>query len=143
MTTQYLDQSFLGFQEYIDRQARSRLSDDDSTPLYAHPVDEWILRTINAAPVKSVLDKSLDSVISVFLGQYLATSIFIDQKSFPDLFEVLSHCAETLGIPIPHAVAGDSPDLFNAFTAGTEEYSFIYITSGLCKYFSREEACFV
>jgi Zn-dependent protease with chaperone function len=143
MTTQYLDQSFLGFQEYIDRQARSRMSDDDSTPLYAHPIDEWILRTLNAAPVKSVLDKSLDTLISVELGEFLATSIFIDQKSFPDHFAVLSHCAETLGIPIPHAVTNNSVDLFNGFTAGTDEYSFIYLTSGLCKYFTQDEACFV
>ncbi len=143
VTTQYLDQRFLGFQEYINRQVRSGMSGDDSTPLYAHPVDEWILRTLNAAPIKAVLDKSLDTIISVELGQYLATGIFIDQKSFPDLFDVLSHCAETLGIPIPHAVANDSPYLFNAFTAGTDEYSFINITSGLCKYFSQEEACFV
>ncbi|MBV9279047.1 MAG: M48 family metallopeptidase [Chloroflexi bacterium] len=143
MTVSYLDQRPLGFQEYIDRQTQSRLSAPDGTPLYAHPVDEWILRSLNAAPVKAVLDKSLDTFISLQLGQYLSTGIFIDQKSFPDLFEVLSHCSRTLGIPIPHALASSSLVLFNAFTAGTEEYSFIFIADGLCKFFSRDEAAFV
>lgn len=143
MTIQYLDRRFLSFQEYIDQQARCRLSGEDDTPLYAHPVDEWILRTLNAAPIKSVLDKSIDSLISLYFGRYLAHSISIDQKSFPDLFEVLTHCSKTLGISIPHAVTGDSFSLFNAFTAGTDEYSFIFITSGLCKFFTQEEACFV
>jgi Zn-dependent protease with chaperone function len=143
VTIQYLDQRFLSFQEYIDRQVRGGLFDEDGTPRYAHPVDEWILRSLNAMPVRTVLDKSLDTIISIEMGQYLASGIVIDQRSFSDLFEVLSRCAETLGIPIPHAVANDSPYLFNAFTAGTDEYSFINITSGLCRYFSKEEACFV
>lgn len=143
MSVRYLDHRFESFQEYIDRQQRNGLSDEDGTPLYAHPVDQWILRALNALPIKNSLDTSLDTLISAEIGQYLATGIFIDEKSFPDLFEVLSHSAEILGIPIPHAVANDSPFLFNAFTAGTDEYSFINITSGLCQYFSQDEACFV
>lgn len=141
-TSQHLDRRFLTFQEYIDRRGRYGLSDDD-TPPYAHPVDGWILRTLNSVPVKMALDKALDTVISLQLGQYLANGIFIDERSFPDLFEVLYHCSETLGIPVPHAVANDSPFLFNAFTAGTDDYSFINITAGLCEHFTRDEAAFV
>jgi Zn-dependent protease with chaperone function len=142
MSVGQIDRRFLTFQEYIDRQARGLFA-DDGTPLYAHPVDEWILRSLKAIPVKTVLDKALDTVISMELGQYLASGISIDQKSFPDLYEVLSHCAATLGIPTPHALAHNRDASFNAFTAGTDEYSFISITSGLCQYFSRDEASFV
>jgi Zn-dependent protease with chaperone function len=142
MRPAYLDRQIPGFQEYIDQQARG-LEGADGTPRYAHPVDEWILRTLNSLPVKTVLDKAIDAYISTEMGQYLATSISIDQKSFPDLFAVLSHCAKTLGIVVPHAVTHDSPFLFNAFTAGTDEYSFVSITSGLCQFFTQQEACFV
>src|SRR5204862_1936087 len=63
--------------------------------------------------------------------------------SFPDLYEVLAHCAKTLGISIPHAVASNSPGLFNAYTAGTDEYAFIHIAATLCQVYSKEEAGFV
>lgn len=143
MATSYLDHRYLTFQEYVDQQARSRLAGEDGTPLYAHPVDEWIIRTLKALPIEGILDSPLDTLISAQIGQFLATGIFIDQKSFPDLYQVLARCAETLGIPIPHAVANSSPHLFNAFTAGTDEYSFINITSGLCQFFTPDEAAFV
>ena len=142
MAQAYLERRFPTFREYIDQQT-SGLNGEDGTPRYAHPVDEWILRTLNSVPVRTVLDKAIDTFISADMGQELATGISIDQKSFPDLFDVLSRCAKTLGIAIPHAITGDSRYLFNAFTAGTDEYSFVYITSGLCQFFSHDEASFV
>jgi Zn-dependent protease with chaperone function len=91
-----------------------------------------------------VLDKSIDTYISARMGQFLATSIHVDEKTFPDLFAALSHCAGTLGIAIPHTVVSESPFfLFNAFTAGTDDYSFVFLSSGLSQYFTRDEATFV
>jgi Zn-dependent protease with chaperone function len=143
MTAGVPDRRFLGFQEYIAQQERRGLRDDNGTPLYAHPVDEWILRALNATPVNEMIEKAVDSIVSLQLGQYVAQAIAVDQKSFPDLFARLSHCAETLEIPIPHAVVGDIGVLFNAFTAGTDEYSFVFITPGLSQYFTPAEAEFV
>lgn len=143
MTIQYLDQRFPSFAEYIEQRARRAFSDVDRTPPYAHPIDEWILRSLSSTPVKAAIDKALDTIISIQIGQYLATSVFIDEKSFPDLFEILTSCSETLGIPVPHAVAAHYDDLFNAFTAGTDEYSYIFISSALCKVYKPDEAAFV
>lgn len=142
MTSAWPDLAFPSFREYVEEQQRNRVG-TDGVPAYAHPVDQWILRTLGSLPVRSVLDKAIDAYISSQMGQELATGISIDGKSFPDLFDVLSHCARTLGIPIPHAVAMNSVELFNAFTAGTDEYAFIGITAGLCQHFSHEEASFV
>lgn len=143
MAITYLDQNFIGLQEYIDRIGRGGPGGIDPTPIYAHPVDGWIIRTLNATSVKSVMNKAMDALVSAQFGHDLASSVFIDQKSFPDLFEVLSHCSKTLGIPIPHAVARQDNVLFNASTAGTDDYAFIQITTGLCKFYSRDEICFV
>jgi Zn-dependent protease with chaperone function len=129
--------------EYIQSQSASHLNGPDGTPLYAHPVDEWILRSLNSAPVRHMLDKAIDTIISIEFGQYLANGIFIDQKTFPELYELLNECAQTLGIPLPHTLAHDSFVLFQAFTAGTDEYSFISISAGLTKFFSPQEAKFV
>lgn len=143
MSIQYLDFRYPSLQEYIEGQERSRLRDADGTPLYAHPIDGWIVRSLNAVSVAHVLDKSIDALISAEIGQYLATGIHVDEKSFPDLFAALSHCAETLGIPIPHTVVNNDSDIFNGFTAGTDDYSFINLTSGLVHFFPREEVKFV
>lgn len=142
MTTGELEQRFMTFQDYIAWRAWKGLSDDEQSPPYAHPVDGWILRTLESTPVKSVLDKAIDTFISVQMGRFLAEGIPIDHRSFPDLYEVLSDCSKTLGIPVPHALTGAMGG-FNAFTAGTDEYSFVFISDGLLKYFSREEARFV
>ncbi len=142
MAIYYRDQQLTGFQDYIQRARRSPAA-EDATPLYAHPVDGWIIRTLNATPTRAVMSKAVDLLISLNFGHMLANSISIDQHSFPDLFEILAHCSTTLDIAMPHAVARQSPQLFNAATAGTDEYHFIFITAGLCQYFTREEATFV
>jgi len=136
-----LDRRFLTFKDYVEWRAWRGLSDDESTPPYAHPVDGWILKSLQLVPVKEVIDRALDTLISAQLGQSLAQSVFIDSSSFPDLFDVLTRSARTLGIAVPHAVAG--PGLFNAFTAGTDEYAFIFVTTSLLEYFTTEEAGFV
>ncbi len=143
MAITYQGQTFSGFQEYVERNTRQRPSEADSTPRYAHPIDGWILQTLNSTPVKAVMSRAIDVLISAQFGHSLASSLPIDQKSFPDLYDVLMHCATTLDIPIPHAVTRHSSDLFNAGTAGTDEYHFITISSTLCEYYTRDEACFV
>jgi hypothetical protein len=138
-----LDQRFMSFREYIDWRAWRGLSDDESTPPYAHPIDHWVLRTLESMPIKSVLDKAIDTFITLQMGPLLANCVSIDQKAFPDLFQVLSECTKTLGIPIPHAVTGPNITSFNAFTAGTDEYHFIYLTNDLVKNYPGQEAKFV
>jgi Zn-dependent protease with chaperone function len=137
-----LDQRFMSFRDYIDWRAWRGLSDDESTPPYAHPIDHWILRTLGSMPIKTVLDKALDTFITLQIGQFLAQCVPIDEKSFPELFEILADCSRTLGIAIPHAVTGPILD-FNAFTAGTDEYNFIFITNALVKHYPGGEAKFV
>jgi Zn-dependent protease with chaperone function len=101
------------------------------------------ISTLESTPVRVVLNKAIDAYVSFSFGNQLAPSVFINHKSFPEIFDVLSHCARTLGIPVPHAVANHDPALFNAYTAGTDEYNFISISTALLQFFSKEEACFV
>jgi Zn-dependent protease with chaperone function len=115
----------------------------DSTPLYAHPVDAWILHTLNSTPVKAVINKAIDALVSFQFGHELAGGVFIDRNSFPELFDTLIHCSKTLGIPLPHAVAKHDLSLFNAYTAGTDEYAFINVSSALCEYFTGDEVRFI
>src|SRR5437879_4007151 len=121
MSIQYLDQRFPSLQDYIDRQTGPGVAGDDATPLYAHPIDEWILKTLNATPARAVIDKAIDAIISYQFGQMLAESVVIDQRSFPELYTVLENCSATLGISVPHAVTLEYGGFINAFTAGTDD----------------------
>ena len=143
MTTQQANWRFISFEEYISRRAARGLSDEEGAPPYAHPIDGWILRTLESTPVKNVLDKAIDTYIPTFMGRLLAEGVALDHRTFPELFDLPTNCAKTLGIAVPHAVTGSWGGEFNAFTAGTDEYSFIFITDTLLKYFSQEEAGFV
>jgi Zn-dependent protease with chaperone function len=134
---------FVSFEDYISHRAARGLSDDDQAPPYAHPIDGWILRTLESTPVKNALDKAIDTYISTMMGRLLAEGVALDHRTFPELFVILTNCSKTLGIAVPHAVTGSWGGSFNAFTAGTDEYSFIFITDTLLKYFSPEDAGFV
>ncbi|MDJ0692533.1 MAG: hypothetical protein QNJ41_29110 [Xenococcaceae cyanobacterium MO_188.B32] len=80
MSIKYKDQIFLGFQEYIDCNERGGVSGVCSTPLYAHPVDEWIIRTLNSTAVTAVINKAIDALGSVCENQSRITQIFLTSE---------------------------------------------------------------
>jgi len=140
----YREQCLTSFSEYIVQQDRGKMIDGKAGPSFAHPVDKSIISILDTTRVKAVLTKAYNAYISITMGHELADAINIDQKSFPDLFEIVAHCARTLTIPIPHAVAVHREgSLFNAYTAGTDDYAFIVISPTLFHVMSKEEACFV
>ena len=48
------------------------------------------------------------------MNHKLISGVSVDQKSFPEISQMLSHCSRTLGIPVPHAVVQHDPSIFNA-----------------------------
>jgi Zn-dependent protease with chaperone function len=134
---------YLGFKEYINQSSPRLRLDPSAAPAYVHPVDGWILKTLNAAPVKAAFNKAVDTLVSYQFGLNVAEAVAITPKSFPEIHSILCHCAQTLNIPVPHAVARHDPALFNASTAGTDEYAFINVSTALLTFFSTEEAHFV
>jgi hypothetical protein len=143
MPISFRDNTLTGFAEYIEKYQQKKDLLKSSMPPYSHPVDGWIIQSLNALPVKAAMNKAIDVLVSFQFGHELASSVCIDSFSFPDLFKVLRHCADVLSIPTPHAVTQQMPDLFNAYTAGTDDYAFICISAGLCKFYTLEEATFV
>ena len=144
MPLEYAGDRYTSLQEYIAGRQQLALRGQDSAPLYATPVDAWIVKSLNSTPMRSIFSRAMDSLVSLEFGLLLSNSIAINQRSFPDIYEVLAHCSRTLGIPVPHAVTQQQDrGMFNAFTAGTDDYAFIAISAALCQYFSRDEACFV
>jgi Zn-dependent protease with chaperone function len=140
----YREYRLTSFSEYIAQQDRGKMIHGEAEPSYAHPVDKSIINILNSTRVKAVLTKAYDAYISMAMGRELADAVNIDQKSFPDLFEIVSHCARTLTIPTPHAVVVHREgSLFDAYTAGTDDYAFIVMSPTLCHVMSKEEVRFV
>ncbi len=136
---------FIGFREYILHITRQARFVGGAAPPYAHPVDKWIISALNATPVKAVTTKAVDTLVDWSFGYQLAESTAVDRRSFPDLFEILVRSADALDIATPHAVArhNEQLGLFNAFTAGTDDYAFISISTALCRFFTTEELHFI
>lgn len=135
-------QTFISFSDFVEEAERTARPDNEPPP-YAHPIDGWILGALQSTPVKNALDRAIDAYISMFFGRFVAESVPIDHRSFPELYDVLSDCSRKLSIAVPHALTGTDYGSFNAFTAGTDEYAFIFLTDTLLKQYSRDEATFV
>ena len=143
MALQIQGQTYTGLLEYIERR-REGLDGPDAAARYAVPVDAWIMKSLNSTPLRAVLSRAMDQIVSYGFGFMLANAIAIDHASFPDLFRALNHCSQTLGIPVPHAVVQQlDRGMFNAFTAGTDDYSFIVVSAALSQYYTPDEATFV
>lgn len=143
MAITYDNNEFIGFNEYIKLSKQKGFRNTDGMPLYSHPIDGWIVSALNSMSVKNMMESVIDNLVSYSYEKTLAEGVFLDNESFPELFNILSYCSKTLQIATPHAIVSHDPALFNAYTAGTDNYAFIVIASALCKYYSNEEASFV
>ena len=110
---------------------------------FAHPVDQSIIAALDNPIVNSVFNKVVQTSIDANFGLSLAQGIHISPTTYGDLYEIVADCAEKLGIPIPYVIISDSVRGVNACTAGTDQFSFIAISSVLPLVMSKEELAFV
>jgi Zn-dependent protease with chaperone function len=141
MPFEYAGHDYPTFQEYLVERPPPALSTTDGTPLYAHPIDGWIVRALNSTPVRAALAQPIDIMINFAQGHTLAGGVVVDTRSFPEVFKILVHCANTLGIPIPFTVAVHGG--FNAGTAGTDEHPFILLYSLLLRLVPPSDLVFI
>ncbi len=115
-----------------------------SSRAWEHPADRAALVTLRTL-------KGFDTILRTLSGllrerqhrlMYLATSIRVDERQFPDLDDLRRDCVEILG-------ADETPELFvfqspavNSFTIGMDK-PFIVVTTGLLDVMNYEEQRFV
>lgn len=143
MTITYLDQTYPGFAEYVERCERGWAGADTGAPPYAHPVDGWITAALNAGPIRSMIQNAIDMLVSMEFGPTLAQGITLGPHAYPELFETLAECARILDIPLPHAVITQRAGGLNASTAGTDDYSFIMVSPTLSAAFPPAELRYI
>ena len=110
---------------------------------FAHPVDSKIIKIIDATSTKNVVNNAVETMVSAQLGLLLSTGITVDSKSFPEQYNVLTYCCETLGISMPHTVITNEMQGINAMATGTDNFSFIAISNLTPKLLSIDEQKFI
>ncbi len=126
-----------GKQSVISAQTRRKTLD------YAHPIDGSLVKTLDNPAINAVLSKIVQTGIDANYSITLSTGIHITPKTNPDLYEIIEVCAKTLGMAVPYVVVTDSMRGLNACTCGTDQFSFIMISSLLPMILNRDELLFV
>lgn len=110
---------------------------------FAHPVDQSIIKMLDSSAMNAVFNKIVQTSIDANYGLALATGIHVSRNAYKQLYEIVVDCAKELGIPVPYVIISDCVHGLNACTAGTNQFSFIAISTVLPIIFSREEMKFV
>ena len=128
--------------------ARKESGQKGETTLYAHPADSGVQRLLSRAPLQASVEAAVNSVLKVTFGTFLHDAVQVTPRQFPEIYALLADCAERLSIPVPRLLIG--PDVpggagigMNAFTFGTDEECFIFVTSHLALQLTPEELRYV
>lgn len=117
---------------------------DLSPRAYEHPADRGALVALRAIPGFDQVLKAISGAIgerSVRLA-YLATSIRVSPRQFPELHQVLTECATTLDLdPVPELYVHRDP-MPNAMAIGLDK-PIIVISTGMLEIVDQEGLRFV
>ena len=109
---------------------------------YCHPIDTNIIRALDNPVMNSVFRNILSIKTDLNLGQLIATGIPVNERSFPQIYEIVKKCAQTLRIQIPYVIVSNSVG-FQAFTTGSDQQPYIILGGMLVKSMKEEYLHFV
>lgn len=141
MSINFEEHDYIGYKDYINI-CTPELSNGYSPP-YAYSIDEKILKILNKLQINKGIDGIVDSLVSLNYGHLLASNVPVSPKNYSVQFKYVVHCSKVLGISIPYVVACSDCGVTNAFTAGTDEFSFIGISPYILDQFSEKEQIFI
>jgi len=95
----------------------------------AHPVDKALIKILEAAHAKELLNAPLEQLVSAKFGPTLATGIPLDEQNFPELYALMQQSCRMLGIKMPYTVVSNEISGINAFATGTDNRPFVVISN--------------
>ncbi len=106
---------------------------------YIHPADSKALAALRAVPgvdtaLRKLIQVTGESAVRVM---FLASSVKVTPKQFPDLHAKLQIACTTLGVDMPDMFVQQNP-IVNAFTTGVDKH-VIVLHSGLLERLNDEE----
>ena len=99
---------------------------------YAHPVDSKIIQMLDLPGVKSVFGSAVDMITDLNFSPIISSGIPVNGKNFPEINDIVDHCASSLGIKRPYVVISSAVEL-NAFTVGSDEEAYIVLGNVLVR----------
>ncbi len=135
----------LDFLKYVDQKKSPESARDFKTGFgeYAFSGDIRVLRQLQRMKPVNVVAKSSVRFWKTFQkNELLGNGVRLGRRQFPALYDTVLECADTLDIAPPTVYVMQNPQL-NAGTYGTDEESFIIITSSLVDRFEDAELKFV
>ena len=130
------------FTDYVERKKTGSWGRDEGVR-YAYSADLMMLKSFSRLrPVELAAASVVRTSKEWMRSQLLGSSVRVSAKQFPSIYNIAAHCASVLTVPVPNIYIQNSP-VPNAFTYGTEDESFIVITSALVDHFDEDELKFV
>ncbi|MFW5967811.1 MAG: M48 family metallopeptidase [Persicimonas sp.] len=133
------------FLKYVDNKKAPESSREEKTGFgeYAFSGDIRVLRQLDRAkPVRLVAESTVRFWKTFEKNDLLGSGVRVSRRQFPSLYEKVLECADMLDIRPPTVYVSENPHL-NAGTYGTDEESFILITSSLIDRFDDASLKFV
>lgn len=133
------------FADFVESRKGGLSTAEDETTLYAHPTDSTVQRLLGRGGLQGSVEAVVNAYMRVAFGTLLADAVQVSPRQFPELYGLLGECAERLSIPVPRLLIGPDPGGMgmNAFTFGTDEHCFIFVTSFLALQMSPDELRYV
>ena len=130
------------FATYVERKRSGSWGRDEGVR-YAYAADVAMLKSFSRLrPVELAAASVVRTSKEWMRSQLLGSTVKVGPNQFPSIYKIVSHCAKTLTVPVPNVYIQNDPRP-NAYTYGTEEESFIVITSALVDHFDEAELKFV
>lgn len=133
------------FLEYVERKRAPERGRDEATGFgdYAFSGDIRVLRQLQrATPVRVVAESAVRFWKTMEKNELLGKAVKVTRRQFPELYETILECAETLDVAPPTVYVSQNPVL-NAGTYGTDTEAFVVLNSALVDKFDGEELKFV
>ncbi len=130
------------FATYVDRKKTGSWGRDEGVR-YAYSADVMMLKSFQRLrPVELAAASVVRTSKEWMRAQLLGSTVKVGPTQFPSIYAIAKHCADVLTVPIPNVYIKNDPHP-NAFTYGTDEESFIVVTSALVDHFDEAELKFV
>ncbi len=130
------------FGRFVEAKKSGAFGRDDRVR-YAYAADVAMMRSFSRMrPVELAAAAVVRTSKEWLRTQLLGRTVKVGPKQFPSIYKIAQHCARTLTVPTPSVYVKNDPHP-NAFTYGTDEESFIVITSALVDHFDEKELQFV
>lgn len=130
------------FSTYVERVKSGSWGRDEGVR-YAYSADVAMLKSFSRIrPIELASAAVVRTSTEWMKAQLLGSTVKVGPDQFPSIHQIAEHCAKVLTVPTPTLYIQNSP-VPNAFTYGTDEESFIVITSALVDHFDEQELRFV